>query len=201
MWQELSNQAQKYKQSKKEADLNDWIQLIDPYLKKTAQYVSRQAQYLNLWIPEEEFYSAFLLASWTALENYCQLLFETIPLKSIVLRKLKFAKIQLYRHYGTRKQTKSEPSLIPLRKIDSLDTLPPLDSSIHLEQDCFIRLQLLDFIHDFPEEGQLIELLMWGYSPQKALQLLGKCTKYDEKYRKRIQRIRQHLKNYLAGKY
>ncbi|EMF0060725.1 hypothetical protein PFZ79_002573 [Enterococcus hirae] len=41
--------------------------------------MSKQAQYLNLWIPEEEFYSAFLLASWTALENYCQLLFDTIP--------------------------------------------------------------------------------------------------------------------------
>lgn len=199
MWEYIENILYMNNFELNEAHYYDIFEYIRPGIKIWAKRAHYKASITGIFIPEDDFISHFEEAIWKGIESYISTLKneKKYKLSQILMYRLKIAEATVWRNYKNT-GTKSDKDRTQYLAGKWL----PLSLEPEITFDCLekleLSLQIKKFKLQFPEDGEVIELLSAGYTPKDVSLIFFKSEEYSSKYRKRINRIREKFKTFIA---
>lgn len=180
--------------------LENAIKYLIPYLKKMARSAQFRARMTGVYIPFEDFYSMYLISVWKVLEDLHAEVFDIKKIKHIVAYRLKIAEKDVWRTYKKKSNSATDinGTTYEATRWKSLEcTL--LDSMCEDFNDISLIFKelFLKYSQKEPAETYFFLLLIQGYSTSEAAKIAFGEKEYTNKVRKKIERSRKKLKNYL----
>lgn len=98
-WTERIGEVKRYVEKHTEEELELILTHFIPYLKKCAEYSYYSARNVGVYIPFEDFYSAYLCSTWQVIEDFYELDQAELNFKNMFLHRLFIAEKEVWRLY------------------------------------------------------------------------------------------------------
>ena len=180
-----------------EAILRDFF----PYLKKSAKNAQISAEKLGVYIPFEDFYSTYLLATWKAIEDYrLERKKKELKFKNLFLYRLAIAEKDVWRLYKKSSNNKNDKNGITYDagRWQSLDPgFIESQSSVEIDSTIDLKEMVCNYQKQAPLDGFFFSLLVGGFTCSEAAKIMFSEKDYHPSVRKRVERMKKRLKKYL----
>lgn len=198
-WTERIIEVEDYVKEQDERRLEIILLNFVPYLKKSAKYSHFSASNVGVYISFEDFYSAYLFATWEAIEVFREEQKNDFNFKNVFLHRLFIAEKNVWRLYKKKSGKSTDKHGITYasghwQMIDeSSACFPPcfLDESILMIKEILMKYQVIA-----PDDAQFFSLLVEGYSCAEAVRYMF-FEEYNARMRKKIERMKRRFKKYL----
>lgn len=186
MWQKVAILGEQYSLSKEEKFIDEIFRVMDTYLISIACRSQEKSKYIGNYIGFEDFYSNLMVAIWEGIEFYATQEGHQYTLKNILIKRIRFSEIKTWKS--------NQMNLCGTDYLEKIEN--KMSSKNHMALREFYDL-IFRFRKKYVVEGTIIYLLAIGYSPANAIKCLRLSAQYDDKHRKKIQRIRAKFKKFL----
>ncbi|EPI03670.1 hypothetical protein D920_00291 [Enterococcus faecalis 13-SD-W-01] len=200
-WTERICEVERYTKKHTEEELERILTNFIPYLKKCAEYSHYSARNVDVYIPFEDFYSAYLCSTWQVIEDFCAFDQAEKNFKNMFLRRLFIAEKEVWRLYKKKSGKTTDKKGITYTSgrwhtiQEGADLFAPtfLDESTLIINELLAKYQIVA-----PEDAQFFSLLMEGYSCAEAVSTLF-FEEYNARMRKKIERMKRKFQKYLEN--
>ncbi|WP_438725356.1 BacL2 family protein [Enterococcus sp. DIV1368c] len=169
--------------------------------KKSAKNAQISAEKLGVYIPFEDFYSTYLLATWKAIEDYrLERKKKELKFKNLFLYRLAIAEKDVWRLYKKSSNNKNDKNRITYDagRWQSLDPgFIESQSSVEIDSTINLKEMVCNYQKQEPLDGFFFSLLVEGFTCSEAAKIMFSEKDYHPSVRKRVERMKKRLKKYL----